>query len=323
MQFNIRHITRFIYEAAISESMMEARVQPRSDGTQRCLRFALSTTPASRIRMYQDHDGNLVHHFNIPARLSRLSIIADALVESQPAPPLPETLGPGAWDRLDAATAGGAFWELLNPSPFTRSGNRLKELADELRLGRLEDPLVTLRSLTSELYSRLTYSPKSTRVDSPIDDALASRKGVCQDFAHIMIALVRQLGIPCRYVSGYLFQQGDQDLRSVQGATHAWLEAWLPELQWVGFDPTNDLVTDHRHIRVAVGRDYADVPPTRGVFKGASAVRSELSVSVRVGAAPTNPVEALPPPMPWISRDVTQPPRAESFPSQQQQQQQQ
>ena len=139
-----------------------------------------------------------------------------------------------------------------------------------------------------------------------------------------MIALVRQLGIPCRYVSGYLYQQGEQNLRSVQGATHAWVEAWLPELQWVGFDPTNDLVTDQRHIRVAVGRDYADVPPTRGVFKGASAVRSELSVSVRVGPAAANPAESVPPPMPWISRDVTQPPvRPDSISSQQQQQQQQ
>jgi transglutaminase-like putative cysteine protease len=322
VQFNIRHITRFIYEGSISESVMEARVQPRSDGSQRCLRFALSTTPVSRIRMYQDHDGNLVHHFNIPGRLSRLSVIADALVESLPAAPLPEKLGAGSWDRLDAATVAGAFWELLNPSPFTRSTLRLKELADEMRLGRLEDPVVTLRSINRELYSRLTYSPKSTRVDSPIDEALASRKGVCQDFTHIMIALVRQLGIPCRYVSGYLYQQGEQNLRSVQGATHAWLEAWLPELQWVGFDPTNDLLTDHRHIRVAVGRDYADVPPTRGVFKGASAVRSELSVSVRVGPAAANPAESLPPPMPWISRDVTQPaPRSDSSPSQQQQQQ--
>jgi transglutaminase-like putative cysteine protease len=320
VKFSIRHITRFIYEAPISESVMEARVQPRSDGAQRCLRFALSTTPASRVRMYQDHDGNVVHHFNIPGRLSRLSIVAEALVESAPPPNVPAALGPGAWERLDAATAGGEFWELLNPSPFTRSSGRLKELADEIGLARREDPIVTLRALNTDLSSRLVYSPKSTRVDSPIDDALASRKGVCQDFAHIMIALVRQLGIPCRYVSGYLFQQTEEGLRSVNGATHAWLEAWLPELQWVGFDPTNDLVTDHRHIRVAVGRDYADVPPTRGVFKGASAVRSELSVSVRVDSAPAGAGGAALTAMPWISSDVTQPPPRGESPSAQQQQ---
>ncbi len=170
----------------------------------------------------------------------------------------------------------------------------------------------------------MTYSPKSTRVDSPIDDALESRKGVCQDFTHIMIALVRQLGIPCRYVSGYLFHQPDGDVRSPDGSTHAWGEAWLPELGWVGFDPTNNLVADHRHIRVAVGRDYADVPPTRGVFKGASAARSELSVAVRVGTtgqSQSMTAHEVPTHMPWVSREVPSSlPRPDLAQQQQQQQ---
>src|SRR5258706_10665284 len=121
MRYTIRHVTRFSYEAPITESVMEARMQPRSDGQQRCLHFALSTTPSSRVRMYQDSDGNIVHHFNIPGRHSRLTVTAEAFVECAPPPALPETLGPGdgvAWDRLDAATAGGEFWDVLNPSPF-------------------------------------------------------------------------------------------------------------------------------------------------------------------------------------------------------------
>jgi transglutaminase-like putative cysteine protease len=185
----------------------------------------------------------------------------------------------------------------------------------------LRDPLATLKSVNSALYSCLTYSPKSTRVDSPIDEALESRKGVCQDFTHIMIALLRSLGIPCRYVSGYLFHQADDDVRSPDGSTHAWVEAWLPELGWVGMDPTNNLAADHRHIRVAVGRDYTDVPPTRGVFKGMSAIRNELSVSVRVGTSGlTASYEA--PAMPWVSREVPQAPLRVDQAQQQQQQQQ-
>jgi transglutaminase-like putative cysteine protease len=117
-------------------------------------------------------------------------------------------------------------------------------------------------------------------VDSPIDEALESRQGVCQDFAHIMIALVRQLKIPCRYVSGYLFHADSAKDRSPAGATHAWAEAYLGELGWVAFDPTNNLPGCERHIRVAIGRDYADVPPTRGVHKGEAG--SELSVTVSV-----------------------------------------
>ena len=323
MQYNIRHMTRFIYEAPISESIMEARMQPRSEGRQRCLRFALSTTPSSRIRMYQDHDGNVVHHFNLPGRLSRLSIVAEAQVESASGPPLPAALGHDAWREIDAAAAGGTFWEMLNPSPFVQQTAKLEAFAAELGVGRAgADPLTTLTRINDEIAARLTYSPKSTRVDSPIDDALESRRGVCQDFTHIMLALVRRLGIPCRYVSGYLFQQAEDGVRSPEGSTHAWMEAWLPGLEWVGFDPTNKLVADHRHIRVAIGRDYADVPPTRGVFNGSSAMRSELAVSVRVGASDTGLVEQSPL-LPWVSREVTPSLPGGELSSQQQQQQQQ
>jgi transglutaminase-like putative cysteine protease len=301
---------------------MEARVQPRTEGPQRCVRFSLNTTPAARIRMYQDPDGNIVHHFNIPGRISRLNVVADALVEVTPLSEPAAALGPGGWELLDAATASGAYWEWMNPSPVARPTERLRALAAEIGLTRGEDPLATLNAVNGALYSRLIYSPKSTRVDSPIDEALESRKGVCQDFTHIMIALVRLLGIPCRYVSGYLFHQADDDVRSPDGSTHAWAEAWLPELGWVGLDPTNNLAADHRHIRVAVGRDYADVPPTRGVFKGLSAARNELSVSVRVGASGlTAAYEA--PAMPWVSREVPQVPLRLDQAQQQQQQQQQ
>ena len=123
------------------------------------------------------------------------------------------------------------------------------------------------------------YDSKSTQVDSPIDEALEKRSGVCQDFTHIMLALLRNhLRIPARYVSGYLHHRRDDT--STDGATHAWIQAWLPDLGWVGFDPTNDLLVGERHIEVAVGRDYSDVPPTRGVYKGGGG--SDLSVGVRV-----------------------------------------
>ena len=150
---------------------------------------------------------------------------------------------------------------------------------------------------------------------------------MCQDFTHIMLALLRKLGIPCRYVSGYLFHQADANVRSADGSTHAWGEVWFPDLGWVGFDPTNNLLADERHIRVAVGRDYADVPPTRGVFKGLSAVRSELSVAVRIGATgqgQTMVAHEVPTHMPWVSREVPSSlPRPDTSQAQQQQQQQQ
>jgi transglutaminase-like putative cysteine protease len=307
MHYNIRHVTRFTYETAIRESVMEVRMQPRTDAAQRCLHFGLSTQPASRVMMYQDHQGNVVHHFNIPERHSRLTVTAEALVDCRAQADMPRALEPGAWERLDALTGSGEFWDLLNPSPFARRTALLDALSLEMRLARGDDPLVTVRQLTADIYTRFEYSPHSTRVDSPIDDAIEARKGVCQDFAHIMIALVRRLGIPCRYVSGYLFQEGGNDVRSSAGATHAWVEVLTPDLGWIGFDPTNNLMAGDHHIRVAIGRDYADVPPTRGVFKGMSAVRSELAVGVSVGPALTGLAGEAPPFVPWMSREAARP----------------
>jgi transglutaminase-like putative cysteine protease len=318
MRYSIRHITRFTYESPITESVMEARMQPRTDTLQRCLQFNLLTTPSSRVMTYHDHDNNVVHHFNIPGRHSRLTVTADALVESMPMRPLPHRLGPAAWSRLEAMAASGQWWEYLAPSTFVTEAAALDSFRTEIGLERGNDPIVTLRRLMGEMYARFEYSPKSTRVDSPIDEALEARKGVCQDFAHIFLSLVRPLGIPARYVSGYLFQAAGSHDRSTDGATHAWVEVLLPDLGWVGLDPTNNLIADERHIRVAIGRDYADVPPTRGVFKGGSTVRSELTVSVAVGPALSPLSNDLTPFTPWISREAKDAP-ADDIERQQQQ----
>lgn len=282
MYYTIRHITRFRYTSAITESVMEVRMRPRSEGPQQCLHFTLAVSPRARVLSYQDHMANAVHHFDVPSPHPRLTITADALVELRPFPELPEALGLDAWDRIDEMNAADDHWDMLMPSTFAKPTPLLNSLFGELGLTRNEDPLTLLRRLTSQLFQIFTYRPQSTRVDSPIDEVLTTREGVCQDYAHVMIALVRGLRLPCRYVSGYLAPRpgGEQIDRSAADATHAWVEALLPDLGWVGFDPTNDLIAGDRHIRAAVGRDYADVPPTRGVFKGTA--DTELSVAVTV-----------------------------------------
>jgi transglutaminase-like putative cysteine protease len=306
MRYSVRHVTRFTYDAPITESVMEARMQPRSDGLQHCLHFALTTTPAARVMTYQDHGGNNVHYFNIPARHALLTVTADALVECLAAKPIPHRVGPGAWSRLDALAGSGECWEWTVPSLFTHATPRLDALARELAIERGTDPLVLLRRVMAEIYTRFEYKPHSTRVDSPIDEALEARRGVCQDFAHIFIALMRPLGIPTRYVSGYLFRDVAGD-RAPEGASHAWAESFVPGLGWVGFDPTNNLVVEDHHIRVAIGRDYADVPPTRGVYKGTTAVRSELAVAVSVGPVTSPLAGGVLPFTPWMSRDAGAP----------------
>lgn len=280
MHYSIHHVTKFSYSRPVTESVMELRMRPRSEGIQRLLKFDLSLRPSARLTSYQDHLGNTVHHFDIPARHTQLVITAEALIEMQPAASLPDALDGSAWDELVELVEHGDYWEMLAPGNFARPTDLLRDLARELNVRRRDDPLTVLRELNAAIYGAFDYVPQSTRVDSPIDDALRARKGVCQDYTHIMIALARGLKIPCRYTSGYLFHRVESDDRSAQDATHAWVEALLPGLGWVGFDPTNNLMAGERHIRVAVGRDYADVPPTRGVFKGTA--ESELSVAVQV-----------------------------------------
>lgn len=319
-QFAIRHTNRFTYSVPISESTMEARMQPRSDGRQRCLRFELTTQPRARVFAYQDPLGNVVHHFDVPNRHVRFSITADAIIEIAPAPPIPEVLPHETWDALDALADAGEEWDSLRPSRFARESTLLAELAGELDWQRHADPMTLMRRLNYALFHQFTYAPRSTRVDSPIDDALKARAGVCQDLAHIMIALARRIGIPCRYVSGYLSPSETGHDRSTEGATHAWAEAFLPPLGWVGFDPTNDVLAGERHVRVSVGRDYGDVPPTKGVFRGEAASELSVLVTVSLADAPIRPEKVMPV-ITWVAAEGAPP--AESFEEAQQQQQQQ
>ena len=300
MYYSIRHLTKFLYDHPVSESMMETRMHPRSDQNQRCLTFHLSVTPRCRLFSYRDHLANNIHHFDIPGQHRQLVIVAEALVEVQPALEIPAFLAPDAWKDLDAMVEQGDYWEFLLPSEFAAGTPLLDELAAELAVQRRDDPLMVLHELNGQLYKYFAYVPRSTKVDSPIDVALESRQGVCQDFAHIAIALIRsKLRIPCRYVSGYLAHRETDTDRSAASATHAWIEVLLPHFGWVGFDPTNWLVAGERHIRTAIGRDYADVPPTHGVFRGRA--KSELQVAVRVTPSEGTPSmdQELPVPEDW------------------------
>lgn len=285
MYYTVRHITRFRYSEPITQSVMELRMEPRSEGIQRCLGFNLTLVPNAQAHIYRDYLGNVVHHFDIPAPHRTLMITSEAQVEMKDAPELPESLPPEAWDAIESD------YDMLAASLFTHPSPLLDDLALELGVQRRDDPLSLVRELNAAIYTKFEYGQDVTKVDSPIDDALKARKGVCQDFTHIMLALLRPLGIPCRYVSGYLYHGNTKSARSAEDASHAWLEVLLPDLGWVGFDPTNNLIAGSKHIRVAIGRDYADVPPTRGVFKGNA--NTELSVGVGVSLSDEPPPAQL------------------------------
>jgi transglutaminase-like putative cysteine protease len=323
MFYSIRHLTQFRYDAPVSESLMEVRMHPRTEGGQRCLSFQLSVDPRARIHLYRDYLGNSVHHFDVPGKHKELKILAESLVQLEPPEDLPERLSPGAWKELDDLVAAGDYWEMLTPGQYAQPGEALDSLIRELSVVRRDDPLTFLLDLNASIYAWFDYVPKATRVDSPIDHAIEARKGVCQDFAHIMTALARHVKIPSRYVSGYVLPHKENRDRAGSGATHAWVEALVPGHGWVGFDPTNNLLAGERHIRTAIGRDYSDVPPTKGLFKGSAA--SELSVSVRVAPsdAPPPPEKELRSTGEWTTSEAQpETPLEDNIHTQQQQQQQ-
>ncbi len=291
MFYAIRHFTRYRYSRPVWQSMMEVRMHPRSENNQRCFTFQLSVNPRARIFSYTDHRANVIHHFDLPSPHRQLTIISDALVNVEAPKDLPETMEFAAWNELERFIEKEDYWDTLAPSHFARSSHEVEKLAEVMGVSKPEgrSPLALLQDIAAGIYRGFSYVKQSTHVNSPIEHALEARQGVCQDFAHIMIALVRNVGIPCRYVSGYLYHDHYHIDRSTEGATHAWVEALLPALGWVGFDPTNNIMAGERHIRTAIGRDYADVPPTLGTMKG----KADTELQVRVRVTPSKAV--LPP----------------------------
>jgi transglutaminase-like putative cysteine protease len=290
MLYAIRHFTRYRYSHSVWQSMMEVRMHPRSEGNQRCFIFQLSVNPRARIFGYTDSHGNLVHHFDLPSRHDQLTIISDALVNIDGQTSVPEFIDYEAWADLEKIVEKRDYWDMLMPSHYARPSPELEELAKEIgtteRDGR--SPLAFLQHLAAGVHRSFSYLKENRTASLPIEHALRSRQAVCQDFVHVMIALVRNANIPCRYVSGYIYH-GGENVPSAEGASHAWVEALLPGVGWVGFDPTTNLLVGERHIRTAIGRDSADVPPTMGAMKGKA--DTQLQVRVRV-----TPSEALLPP---------------------------
>ena len=293
MLLEIRHLTQYAYSSPVYESVLELWAQPQKSGRQRLISFELEVEPAAQLFSYIDAYGNAVYHFDVPQPHERLIIHAKSAVETSVPQAAPDCLDMGEWDRLRGEFVRGDCFDFLHPYGFAVPTPTLQAFMHTYSLDQLKhsDPLTAVRSLNQLLYDALAYEAGITDAQSPIDKALEAGRGVCQDFAHIMIAICRSWGIPARYVSGYLFtdrsQGGD---RSNPDATHAWVEVFLPSLRWVGFDPTNNALAGERHVVVATGRDYNDVPPSRGVFKGDADGALMVSVQVRrARAAQTEP----------------------------------
>lgn len=283
-RFLVEHLSDFRYQEPAQGSLMLLRLQPREDGGQQVSSFALEIDPAAAPIAFADAFGNACHLFNVHRAHEHTAVRSQSDVETAPAPDLPDRMEKDTWDALAETAAPLDHFEFLAPSRFARASPALEAFAEARGLRRGDDPLASLLEMSHALHTAFRYEPGSTAVDSPIEHILETGSGVCQDYTQVMIAIARAWGVPSRYVSGYIHREGAPGEQSPEGASHAWAEFLLPDLGWLGIDPTNDTLADHRHVRVAVGRDYADAAPTRGAVFGGGESRLEVRVRVTEGS---------------------------------------
>ena len=277
-RYEIQHVSRYVYAVTVRHCVMSLCLKPRVGYGQRLLRFEIETTPTASLNEEIDSFGNTKHVMSIHQEHGALEIAARSTVETASPAPLPDSLGAGAWEEMRSWKAAFAEWDFTHASAFARPSPALAAFVDRLGIGPSGDPLDSLLRLSDTLHRSFDYVPGSTSAVSPIEHILESGRGVCQDYAHVMIAIARSWGVPARYVSGYLQSDGEQV--GAEPASHAWVECKLPGIGWTGFDPTNRDLSGEQHIRIAAGRDYQDVAPTRGVIVGGG--ESSLDVEVRM-----------------------------------------
>jgi transglutaminase-like putative cysteine protease len=278
MEYTIVHETSYYYPEAVHESYTVVHLQPTSDAQQFCTRFDLSVSPKVRVLTYIDRFSNHVQHFAILPAHQSLSIRARSIVTtlrgSEPTLPSEATSS-----RLFEDAKVARLYDFLHESQFVQFGPEVEAFYAEV--GHAPEAIGPWCYEVCHAINRaFRYDTAATSVQTTVAEVLGHRSGVCQDFAHVMIAVLRRAGIPARYVSGYIFR-GESPVLGAE-ASHAWCEAYLPPYGWVGFDPTNDLLIDEAFVKIGIGRDYRDVCPVRGVFKG-SAVGA-MSVNVAMDA---------------------------------------
>ena len=275
MLLDVEHRLRFDYDDFMRESWLELRVQPRSSPDQTVHSFSLAVGPPAPVTRYADWNDNLVHHFGVADYHDRIEVVARSLVEVHPThPALGEVSGPPAdpaGPLLDLTLFGG---------PVLRTA-ALEALLRELSVPESASLGEQIAGLGALVRTRFEYRPGVTHFASTTDEVLQSKAGVCQDFAHLMLGLLRLRRIPCRYVSGYLHL----DPSDAPAQSHAWVEALAKDGAWAAFDPTHDRVPAERYVVVARGRHYDDVPPNRGVYRGNARETLHAEVHTSVSAA--------------------------------------
>lgn len=284
MKLEIRHITKYRYTEPVTDSVNEVRLSPRTNYRQACYHHRIELEPNASMLSYEDYYGNRIHSFSVNNPHRELVITAVSTVVTHDNDGVRKKIWTPEedWALLSSEEIGDRYAEFLLPTLYTASSDEVDGYADTIRLPG-EGVFELVSYMGTRIYRDFEYRPNATRVQTTTAEMIRLRKGVCQDFAHLMIAMCRRKGIPARYVSGYHFV-GDLNSRTAEfeQASHAWVEAYIPGTGWLGFDPTNNNRVDWRYVKLGHGRDYLDIVPVKGVYRGTPQQTLDVDVDVRL-----------------------------------------
>jgi transglutaminase-like putative cysteine protease len=276
-RFNIHHITKYTYEGPVRDSANQIVLFPVKDEYQEVLKHDLTITGEPPVDVYKDYYGNEIGSFTHAE--SHTSLIIDSRLEiiTKPRPAPKDTAEKESqWAHLEAIRWQVPYIDFLKQEQFPSLAEVLESVCPEK--ARRQTPLDAALQLRNYVYEQFKYIKGVTSVESTLDEVWKLKAGVCQDFAHILLVFLRQIQVPARYVSGYICPNRN-GMRG-EGATHAWIEAYIPYNGWVGLDPTNNCIADDLHVRLAVGRSFSDCSPVKGTYKGTAGQKLEVGVSV-------------------------------------------
>lgn len=278
--YRIRHITRYSYPSAVIDSANQVMLFPLDDETQQLKKHDLRITHQPPVEVFTDYFGNKVGIFSVVKPHHELVIESLIEVVTQEAT-IPETTLDitGQWAKLEELREQVPYMDFLSTE---HTEPEISAMASTM-LNKTLSPFLIAQEISSFVYHHFEYKKGITNVETKVDEIWKLKAGVCQDFAHVLLVMLRFIGIPARYVSGYICPK-DQELRG-EGATHAWVEAYIPFHGWIGLDPTNNCIASDRHVRLAIGRSFLDCTPVKGTYKGSS--EHTLEVSVTIGNEPS------------------------------------
>jgi transglutaminase-like putative cysteine protease len=280
--YRIKHITRYTYTSPVIDSANHILLYPVEDDFQQVKSHELNISYQPPVEVYQDFFGNRAGLFTIRIPHNELSIFSEIEIITHPVP-LPADNMPAneQWNHLKILGEEYAYLDFLTKESFAKNDEVLDEV--QKLLYPADTPFRIAMNMSSFVYNQFEYKRGITSVETKIDEVWNLKAGVCQDFAHMLLVMLRMAGIPARYVSGYICPK-NKDLRG-EGATHAWVDAYIPDYGWIGLDPTNNCVVSDRHVRLAAGRNFYDCTPVKGTYKGPSEHTLEVSVSIENGVA--------------------------------------